>query len=343
MAVLLVEEPGARTLVQDRGFAGGRARGVPLCGAMDRRALALVNALAGNPPDAAALEVALTAPRLRVVAGAVRVALSGTLSARVLLPDGGEGRLSPWTATTLPAGAVLAVDRPLRGGLGMIALGGGTDVPAVLGSRSTCLAAGFGGFNGRALVAGDRIACADAASGLTDLGLTPPPVPAGPLRCVPGPQAERFAAAALAALQSEAWGVDHRSDRMGLRLTGAPLAFAPGAGPDIISDGIVPGAIQVPGNGLPIILLADAQTTGGYAKIATVIRADLWRLSQALPGDALHLRLVSVEEAEAAARAGAAAIAAAIATIAPRGAPDTGRLLSVNLIGGAVDARAPDP
>jgi allophanate hydrolase len=344
MAVIEVVAPGARTLVQDDGFRRGRSLGVPRCGAMDRRALALVNALVGNPPGTEALEIALLPPLLRAAQGPVRIALSGSLSAVVRQIDGTERPVGPWCATTLAPGETLHPAPPARGGLGLIGIGGGIDLPRVLGSRSTCLRAGFGGMAGRALLAGDRLSCPDADPGLPDLGLVPPPDHGGPIRVVSGPQAEWFGPAARARLFGTGWRVTPQCDRMGLRLDGPPLDFAPGHGPDIVSDGIAPGAIQVPGNGRPIILLADAQTTGGYAKIATVIRADLSRLAALVPGDEVRFAPVTVAEAEAAARAGAAAIAASIATIAPlaRRRPGTADLLGANLVGGVVDTARPD-
>lgn len=344
MALIEVIRPGARSLLQDLGFVRARALGVPAGGVMDPAALRLLNALLGDPPGTEAIEVALTAPVLRVARGAVRVALAGMPGACIRAPDGAERALPPWCATTLAEGEELVPAPPARGGIGLIGIGGGIAVPRILGSRSTCLSAGFGGLEGRALRAGDRLSCADAAPGLPDLQLEPPPPGRGPIRVVPGPQADCFGPEDHARLLATPWRVSPRMDRMGLRLEGPPLGFAPGRGPDIISDGIAPGAIQVPGNGLPIILLADAQTTGGYAKIATVIRADLPRLAALVPGDEIRLAAVSVAEAEAAARAAAAAEARAIAGIAPRAAAprEAAGLLALNLVGGAVDAAAPD-
>ena len=344
MAELLVLRAGARSTVQDLGFVRARGQGVPPGGAMDRRALLLLNGLLGDPPGTAAIEVALTSPVLRAEGGPVRMALSGGLSAVIRRPDGTQRPLAPWTATTLQPGEELHPGAPDRGGLGLIGIGGGPDLPRIMGSRSTSLKARFGGIAGRALQPGDRLRCPKAAPGLPDLHLTPPPAARGPIRAVPGPQTEWFTPEALAQFFATDWTVTPQTDRMGMRLAGPQIAFAPGRGPDIVSDGAVPGAIQVPGNGQPIILLADAQTTGGYAKIATVIGADLPRLAALIPGDTLRLTPVTVPEAEAAARAEAQAIAAAIAAIAPviRRDPTTADLMNQNLAGAAVDAAAPD-
>lgn len=344
MAELLVLQPGARSTLQDLGFARARGQGVPPGGVMDRRALLLLNGLLGDAPGTVAIEVALTAPVLRAEGGPVRVALSGTLSAVVQAPDGAGRPLAPWTATTLRPGDELHPTAPDRGGLGLIAIGGGIDVPAVMGSRSTSLKAGFGGLEGRALQPGDRLPCTDAAAGQSDLRLTPPALARGPIRAVPGPQTEWFTAEGLDHFFATDWTVTPQTDRMGMRLAGPELVFAAGRGPDIVSDGAAPGAIQVPGTGRPIILLADAQTTGGYAKIATVIGADLPRLAALMPGDSLRLTPVTVAEAEAAARAEAQAIAAAVAAIAPviRHELTTADLSGPQLAGAAVDAAAPD-
>lgn len=344
MAVVEVVSPGARTLVQDMGFRRGRGAGVPACGVMDRRALRLVNGLLGNPPETEALEVALLSPVLRAVGAPVRLALGGTLRGEVRSGEREARPTGPWTATTLRPGEELHLAPPQRGGLGLIGIFGGIDLPRVMGSRSTCLKAGFGGVAGRALRAGDRLTCPDAPAGLPDMGLTPPPEAEGPIRVVLGPQAERFTEGDLALLFGSPYRVTPRTDRMGMRLDGPPLGFVPGMGADIVSDGIAPGAIQVPGNGLPIILMADAQTTGGYAKVATVTRADLPRLAALVPGDSIRFAPVTVEEAEAAARAEAEAIGRSIAAVAPlvRRSLGSAELRGANLIGGAVDAMRPD-
>lgn len=340
MSRLAILQPGARTLVQDLGFRGGRGIGVPPCGVMDRAGLRLLNALLGDPAGTEVLEVTLTGPTLLAEGGPVRLALSGTLSGRITAPDGTTRPLPPWTATTLADGERLSVGAPAPGAYGMIGIAGGINVPRILASRSTCLRAGFGGWQGRALAAGDRLEIKPPAATLPDRRLRPPPEADGPIRVVPGPQTEWFGAEGLAALCAAPYTVTAECDRMGLRLEGAALPFASGYSPDIQSDGIVPGAIQVPGSGQPIILLADAQTTGGYAKIATVIGADLPRLSRLAPGGQVRFRPVTAAEGEAAAREAAEGLAAACATI--EDVASLADLLSANLIGGVVDMARPD-
>jgi len=167
----------------------------------------------------------------------------------------------------------------------------------VLGSRSTDLVAGFGGYDGRALKANDHLSlgkppAADAAD------IAPAPPTAGPvvLRAVAGPQDDMFTEEARARFESETFAVSALSDRVGCRLEGPVLAHR-GAG-EILTDGMVPGCVQVPPNGQPIVMLGDGPTTGGYPKIATVLSADLGRLAQLVAGDAVRFRLVTIEDAQ---------------------------------------------
>lgn len=341
-AVLEVIDPGARTVLQDTGFRGGLNMGVPASGVLDRQALALVNALAGNPPGTEALEIALTAPRLRVVGGPVRVALCGALSGLAEYPDGRRCDLSGWTAATLPEGTVLRLSLVCPTQSALLGIAGGVDVPRFLGSRSTLPGAGIGGWQGRALQAGDVLpVTANATRGMVSVMSPPNPV-SGPIRLVAGPQADHFTPAAFGVLTGQTYTVGAQTDRMGMRLEGPALQHS-ALGADIISDGIAPGAIQVPANGQPIILLAEAQTTGGYAKIATVIGADLPRLARLMPGDVVRFALVGIEDAHAAARDAATTCQQAIDSIAALSDPtDPMHLLAANLIGGMVDAAHPD-
>lgn len=347
MSQIEVITAGARTMVQDSGFSNAREQGVPAGGVLDRAALRFVNALLGNPPETEALEVALVSPALRAVEGPVRLALSGTLQGVVRAPDGAERPVAPWSATTIATDHTLILSAPERGGIGLIGVGGGLDLPLVLGSRSTCLKAGFGGNKGRCLQKGDILPLrgdAPAQPG-QDMGFATVPVSrTGPIRVVKGPQEEWFDPADYARFLEAPYRITPKYDRMGMRLDGVRMMFSAGKTADIISDGVAPGAIQVPANGLPIILLADAQTTGGYPKIATVISTDLPRLSNLMPGDALQFQAVSVAEAEAIARAEHAAQAAVIDTIASvrTASPDGAALHRKNLIGGTVDMGKPD-
>ncbi|WP_419539801.1 biotin-dependent carboxyltransferase family protein [Methylobacterium oryzae] len=196
-----------------------------------------------------------------------------------------------------------------------------------------------------AALRGDLLPLAAPAPRDRPLTLPPPhrPTFGGPIRVVLGPQADGFTADGLRTFLSAPYTLTARADRMGCHLDGPPIAHADGF--NIVSDGIVNGSIQVPGHGRPLILLADRHTTGGYPKIATVISADLGRLAQVRPGETIRFAAVAVAEAQAIARAARSALAARLAALVPAGggALDSAFLLSCNLVGGVVSARAPDP
>lgn len=315
--------------IQDLGRPGYRHLGVPLSGALDTLALRLANALVGNPPGAAALELRLAGPRLRA-ATPVRVALAHA-GGRIVHGDGTESALPSWQSTTLAPGDELRVGA-VSGGVGYLAVAGGIDTAPVLGSRSTYARAGFGMTVG----AGAGLPVGEADLSGPDLAVSPAPTfDHGPLRIMPGPQDDAFTADALAALTGADFTVTREADRMGLRLAGPRLAHVAGA--DIVSDAVTPGAIQVPGDGQPIVLLADGQTVGGYAKIATVISADLPRLGRALPGDSVRFRVVDAAAALAARRAQENWLTATLARLRPAGGDlDLDALYSANLVTGVV-------
>ncbi len=294
-----VLEPGLLTTIQDLGRPGNMRHGVSPGGALDRGALILGNLLCGNDPGAGAIEITLTGPRLRFTAPVV-VALTGAdLGARI---DG--ARLPLWQPVSIQSGGEITFNQSHkgRGSRAYLCVAGGIVVPPVLGSRSTDLAAQLGGLEGRALRNGDRLAWG-RPSGPTNalltrrlVGLPPEYGEDAPIRVVLGPQRDRFTKKGIAAFLTGPYTVSAKGDRMGVRLTdGPPISHRGGA--DLISEGIVPGSIQVPGDGQPIALLAACQTMGGYPKIATVIGADLDRLAQARPGD--QIRFVAVEPAAA--------------------------------------------
>jgi allophanate hydrolase len=340
-ARLVLDRAGARSLLQDTGFRGGRGIGVPAAGALDRDALYLLNRLMGNAPDAAAIEIALVPPKLRAEEGAVRLALGPGLSGQV---SGENPRpVRAWTAFTLHPGETVALRFDAGCPVALIGIGGELDLVPALHSRSTLPRAGLGPF-GRKLEDGDAIPIRASADDPGDLTFAAPPRPeTGPLRAVPGPQTEWFTDAARESFFGDDYIVGVETDRMGMRLEGPKLAHSE-RGADIVSDGIAPGAIQVPGSGQPIVLLADAQTTGGYPKIATVIGADLSRLARLAPGDRLRFAAVTVEEAEAAARDRRAALDRIAESVIPAnaGRVDPRALWRANLVGGAVDALCPD-
>jgi biotin-dependent carboxylase-like uncharacterized protein len=229
------------------------------------------------------------------------------------------------------------VRRLERGRIAVIAVEGLT-LPAVLGSASTYARAALGGVDGRALAAGVQLP-AVAASVRSEQMLSETPRPAtGAIRVVAGPQADHFSAATLAAFAAAEYRVTSDADRMGVRLDGPALAHL--GAPEIVSDATVPGSIQVPGNGQPIVLLADAQTAGGYPKIATVIGADLPRLAASRPGQVVRFELVGPEEGERLARVAEAETLALLALLRPLrvGGVDEAALYSCNLVTGFVHA-----
>ena len=325
--------------VQDGGRPGYRHLGVPLSGALDPEWLAIANALVGNPASCAGLEMRLLGPRLRATAP-LTLALAGASSAQIEDAAGERRHAAAWCSHALARGETLIVGR-LHEGVAYLAFAGGLDVPEVLGSRSTYVRAGIGGLDGRAVQAGDCLSIGRGGADKlpTSLRLPQPPrSPDGPLRVVPGPQAEYFTGAAWRRLLNDEFIIGREADRMGLRLDGPRLEHARGA--DIVSDAVTPGAIQVPGDGRPIILLADCQTVGGYPKIATVIGADLPRLGRARPGQALRFVEVGIDQALAARRQAAIDLAACIAGMVPCDAQlDLLALSNANLIDGVIDAR----
>ncbi|MCQ0093296.1 biotin-dependent carboxyltransferase family protein [Roseovarius sp. M141] len=341
-AALIVQTAGPFTTVQDLGRVGHQAAGIPVSGALDPVSLRIANALVGNEGGEAALEIRLAGPVLKVNAPRVRIALCGTSSPlQILTPEPRE--VPPWQSVTLERDTVFRVP-PLKDSVtAYLAVEGGFDLLPILGSRSTCLRAGFGGLEGRTLADGDALPLAlGEASGRADMRLGRPPtlMPSATIRVVLGPQDDYFSKAAIATLLEAEFRVTNEADRMGLRLAGPVLAHENGY--DITSDGIATGAIQVPGDGQPIILLADHQTTGGYPKIATVISTDLPALGRLAPGALLRFAAVSVTDAQAIQIANRREISDILATIAPLSIDPASlssrALLSANLISGVVNA-----
>ncbi len=339
-ACLTVVRPGLFATIQDLGRFGHQELGMPVAGALDPMALRLANALVGNPQGAAGLEIALLGPALRVDAPAVRIAAVGPLALTLAREDDAPQPLAPHRSHTLRLGDVLRLGAVDGASVAYLAVAGGFALAPVMGSLSTYVRAGIGPLGGRPLAEGDRLPLAvEAAPDASDVELPQPPdYGAGPLRVVLGPQEDRFTEAAIGTFLSATYRVGKQADRMGLRLEGPALAHRGSA--DIPSDGLVTGSIQVPGNGQPILLLNDHQTAGGYAKIATVISADLARAGRLRPGDGLSFQAVTVEEAEAIRRRQEQAVAGwirAIRPVRPTGGIDLEALYAENLISGTVD------
>lgn len=296
---LLVLRGGLFTTVQDLGRRGSLALGVPPSGAMDEVALRAGNLLVGNEEGEAGLEWTLVGPEILFESPAV-VALTGS---RFEASVGGSP--TPHAAAfRVAAGQALALGMSLEGARGYLAIRGGLDVPLVLGSRSTYVSGGFGGLAGRALGKSDRLgvrpgpAGADAIFRLAKSEALPAYSEEVALRVIRGPQEDAFRAPSVECFYSQTYRVLGRSDRTGIRLRGEePIAHERGA--DSMPEGIPAGGIQVPGDGQPIVLAVDRPVTGGYAKIATVIHADLGLLAQAKPGDRVRFASVDVETARA--------------------------------------------
>lgn len=293
-----VIQKGMLTTVQDLGRAGHAAAGYPECGACDKRTLTAANLIVGNAPGAAGLEYTIIGPELRFTAPSV-AAVCGMEAAAAI-----NGVSAPaWTPLRLQAGDVLSVGALPRGLRGYIAVAGGIQVPQVLGSRSTDLRCGLGGLEGRALRRGDSLPCAACDDAVwaaiwsrwqrlqrrAPLRWQLPETPV--IDLLPGPQADRFGPAARETLVSSLYTVAVDSNRMGLRLEGPSLQAEGGA--DILSDAILEGSVQVSSGGAPIVMLADHQTTGGYAKIAVATPTALQMLAQLRPGQTLRFRWVT--------------------------------------------------
>lgn len=280
--------------VQDGGRVGWRRFGVSGAGAMDPAQLAIANALVGNPPEVGALEFAYAGGTWEVCATRCRLAVTGGGFA-VTVDD---APVPVFAAITLRRGQMLRVGAAPDAVWGYLAVAGGFALPRALGSVATHARSGIGGLAGRCLATGDAVPlCLERAPLGRERRLKPPRRTEAPIAVVLGPQTERFTDAALDVLLGQPFRVSWRSDRMAYRLEGPPLAHRDGH--DIVSDGTVPGNIQVPGNGAPLVLMRDCQTTGGYPKIGTVIASDLARLAQLRPGQELRFRALAVEEAQA--------------------------------------------
>ena len=305
-----VLKPGALSTLQDLGRFGYQRYGVIVDGAMDERAHRVANLLVGNRESEATLEITLVGPTL-AFDNAVVIAISGAdLSPRV-----GDREVPMDRPVRLRAGSVLEFGRRRSGCRAYLAIRGGYAVAPVMGSKSTYLRGGFGGFAGRALRKGDAIAIGrpdDATAAIAigsddDAAFVAPPSPwvAGtspvttetpPVRVVTGPQWPFFTDVAQHDFATSAFTLTPNSDRMGYRLEGAKLALREPI--EMISEGVSFGTIQVPPDGNPIILMADCQTTGGYPKIAQVASVDLPALAQMMPGQAMRFEPISLERAQ---------------------------------------------
>ena len=336
MSGLRILSGGLHTTIQDLGRFGYQELGVPVAGMLDPVALGLANALVGNRPAEAGLEIYALGPKLVVECESLRLAVCGPVRLS-LTRDDQACVLETERSHLLRRGDVLDVGAVTGASVAVLAVEGGFALETVMHSLSTYTRSGIGPLGGKALAEGMVVPLRlDQVSPRCERALGSPfPYGTGPVRVMLGPQDDHFTEAAVAAFLSEDYGVGQNADRMGLRLEGSRLAHRGEAG--IASEGLVSGAIQVPGNGQPIVLLADHQTVGGYAKIATVISADLARIGRAAPGTVLRFQSVSQAEAEAARRELARRVETAIcAMVEIDGGLDLTALYSTNLVSGVV-------
>jgi antagonist of KipI len=307
--MIKILEPGPLTTVQDGGRAGMLRYAIPPSGPVDRRAFVIANRLVGNDDGAAGLECTLMGPRFEAQA-ACAIAVTG--AAMPITVNGAEA--PSWATVPLKPGDVVKLSAARAGVRSYVAFSGGIDVPLVFGSRATYIRGRLGGVEGRAVRRDDVLRLGpwrgktsrrtvDTAA-ILDFSSEPE------IRVVIGPQADRFTDDGIAALLGGPYEMLAQSDRMGARLRGERIGHV--RGHDIISDGIPFGGIQVPGDGQPIVLLVDRQSTGGYTKVATVCSFDIGRVGQVKPGQRLTFRAVDVVTAHRLLREEATLLARAV-------------------------------
>ncbi|WP_320046664.1 biotin-dependent carboxyltransferase family protein [uncultured Ilyobacter sp.] len=287
--------PGPLTLIQDFGRYGYQKSGVPVSGAMDSFSYKISNILLGNNEDEGVLEFTMLGPKIKF-GSKCTVAITGGDSS----PKLNGNPVSLWETIRIKPQDELSFGIMSTGCRGYISFAGGIDVPRVMGSRSTYIKGKIGGLEGRQLKAGDILKLKNAESFSVPKKLPEKYIPLYSnhyeLSVILGPQDDYFTSIGIDTFFSSKYTVTNGCDRMGIRLEGEKIEHVSGG--DILSDGIVPGSIQIPGQGKPIIMMADCQTTGGYTKIATVISSDLKKLAQAKPGDSLSFKKVTVEHGQ---------------------------------------------
>jgi antagonist of KipI len=296
-AILEILSPGALTTVQDLGRYGHGRYGVAPSGALDSFSLRIANLLVGNREDQAGLEIMLLGPRIKILTD-IAIAVTGGN----LMPQRNNQPIEMWRAHGLKKDDILSFKTPLSGFRAYLAVGGGIGVPSVMNSRSTNLPSGLGGYQGRPIKKNDilssELSCVnpDVAGRTFNSDWIPHYPKKWTLRVTWGPQDDHFPEASRKLFLSAAYIMSSESDRTGIRLQGAAIDRKPNIEESIISEGVISGSIQIPGDGKPIIILGET-VTGGYRKIATVISADLPYLGQIKPGDEIRFEVVSQESA----------------------------------------------
>ncbi|UCZ53106.1 biotin-dependent carboxyltransferase family protein [Bacillus shivajii] len=291
-----VIEPGLHTTIQDRGRYGYQQYGVGPSGAMDEDALVLGNLLVKNRRDAAALEMIMIGPSLRAEHDFL-IAITGAN----IMPTIDGNTIPMWSTVLIKKGQTLRFGKPVAGARAYLTVAGGFDGDEIMGSKSTYIPGQFGGKEGRILEAGDKLTVRESSHKhhVRNVRLHSTLIPTyeshQTVRVIEGPQEEMFTEEAKEAFYRVQYKITPQSNRMGYRLEGKQLSHIEESG--IITDAVVKGSVQVPGNGQPIVLMADRQTTGGYPKIATIISVDLWKIAQLLPGQTISFQKTTVKSA----------------------------------------------
>lgn len=299
---VVAKKPGVCSTIQDRGRIGYQGSGFSTNGVMDYRAYMIANLLVENEPTDCVLEFALAGPTLRFTTNTFIAITGGDFSPTI---DGVRAPL--YKAIFVERGSILRFGAPKTGCYGYLAVAGGSfKVPEVMGSRSTNLKCELGGWRGRPLTQGDYLPFQTKSMDFLP-NVTSHEIETDTfyefdrdevtIRVIPGPQERAFTEAGVDTFYNEVYEVTPKCDRMGFRLSGPEIETHHGS--DIISDGIALGAVQVPSDGQPIIMLADRQTTGGYAKIGTIASVDIPKLIQRPAGSRIRFTPISVQEAQA--------------------------------------------
>lgn len=294
MASIKIVKPGLLTTIQDLGRFGYQKYGMPVAGAMDSYSLMLANNLVGNRPNEACLEATAIGPEIEFE-HKTYIAICGADMQPLI--NGVKAEM--YSTILINSGDVLSFDGLRNGFRTYISFAGGIDIPIIMGSKSTYLRGKIGGYNGRALQAGDNLRIFEISQRIAIKKTPFEQIPIYSdnltLRIIPGPEANRFTVNGLATFLNSTYTLSNECDRMGYRLDGDKIEHK--LSPDIISSGIAFGTIQVPAHGQPIIMMADRQTTGGYARIANVISSDLPYLAQLQPGDTVNFEEVRMAQA----------------------------------------------
>ena len=294
---LEIISPGIMTTVQDIGRCGFGRFGVAPSGALDSFALRTANLLVGNRENQACLETMMLGPGIRFLAVVVVAVTGGDLQ-----PKRNRQPIEMWRSHAFTKNDILSFGSAVSGFRAYVAVAGGIAVPAVMGSRSTNLPSGFGGFSGRPLAKQDILQCGEPRNAISTTGriFNPDWIPLysdnWKIRVVPGPQDDHFPEDSIHTFFRAAYTMSQNSDRTGIRLEGPEIQCRADVDASIISEGVIAGSIQIPGDGKPIIILGET-VTGGYRKIATVISADLPLMGQIKPGDRIQFQAVSLEDA----------------------------------------------